>query len=608
MKPWPDRPGEDTPAALGFTRRPMVDWLSPRQLAATGLRAAMSEVFGSYADKRELEAVMAVTVDRHDYSHHPELWFDYVADLGDGFDATYAVAWLLSRTHLAVPGAGRPLPRGRFLVMGGDQVYPAASHESYRDRLVGPYRAALPYVAVDPPHLFAIPGNHDWYDGLTSFLRLFCQGHAAGRHRWIGGREIRQKRSYFAIELPAGWWLWGIDVQLGSDFDRPQIDYFEAVAAHALERDRPGGAPPRVVLVTGQPTWVHSGEGAPAGGGGRTLPPGDEFAKLAFFEEQLVRGRGLRLAAVVSGDLHHYCRYEEEEPVAAAPTQRITCGGGGAYLYGTHTMPPRLRVEERDGQVVRKAAYALRRRFPDAGTSRRLAWGVMRLPWRSPGFAALVGGCYLLFAWLLQSASFGAAGTLTSQLRPWPGLTTALASLGLVMLYSPASIFFALAVVAGIFASSHAQRRGSHPGTSALGLAHGLAHLALALVLYGAVGYAVEAAALGNLLGATLFSATMLAAGSLAGGWLTAAYLLVASHLTCAHTNEVFAAQRSPDFKSFLRFHVGADGALTIYPIGLRRVPRRWRLVPEGPPGDPWFRSADGDPAPELVEGPVTVR
>jgi hypothetical protein len=26
-----------------------------------------------------------------------EMWFDYVADLGDGFDATYAIAWLLAR-------------------------------------------------------------------------------------------------------------------------------------------------------------------------------------------------------------------------------------------------------------------------------------------------------------------------------------------------------------------------------------------------------------------------------------------------------------------------------------------------------------------------------
>ena len=126
---------------------------------------------------------------------------DYVADLGDGWDSTYAVASLLASPSLTLSlrdGSTGPVKteRGRLLVMGGDEVYPTASREGYQERTVGPYECAL--RETDPPHpnLFAIPGNHDWYDGLVSFSRLFCQ------ERWFGGWKTRQRRTYFAIQLP----------------------------------------------------------------------------------------------------------------------------------------------------------------------------------------------------------------------------------------------------------------------------------------------------------------------------------------------------------------------------------------------------------------------
>ncbi|MBD0259532.1 MAG: hypothetical protein ICV83_27750 [Cytophagales bacterium] len=50
-----------------------------------------------------------------------------------------------------------------------------------------------------PRWLFAIPGNHDWYDGLASFVKQFCQG------RWVGGWRTTQTRSYFALALPHNW-------------------------------------------------------------------------------------------------------------------------------------------------------------------------------------------------------------------------------------------------------------------------------------------------------------------------------------------------------------------------------------------------------------------
>jgi len=55
-----------------------------------------------------------------------------VADLGDGFNATYSVAYLLAQPQLEA--GGRVLPRGQVLLMGGDQVYPVANGDGYENR------------------------------------------------------------------------------------------------------------------------------------------------------------------------------------------------------------------------------------------------------------------------------------------------------------------------------------------------------------------------------------------------------------------------------------------------------------------------------------------
>ena len=74
------------------------------------------------------------------------------------------------------------------------------------------------------PRLFALPGNHDWYDGLTSFLRVFAQ------QRPFGGWATEQTRSYFAVSLPQRWWLFAIDTQFDDYVDAPQLEYFHDAA------------------------------------------------------------------------------------------------------------------------------------------------------------------------------------------------------------------------------------------------------------------------------------------------------------------------------------------------------------------------------------------
>ena len=192
-------------------------------------------------------------------------------------------------------GSGlRLLPRGQALVLGGDLAYPNPSNETYEMRLVRPFEAAMPpppgvhpgrlvvrkpdlaqpadarapaacacpppdcalhcgdgtrdypsslpstsprcracagaaaLRAYDGPTAFAIPGNHDWIDGLETFQRYV-------QHRgWLGGWLLPQEKSYFALRLPHGWWLFGLDLALVDDIDMCQCQYFARIAEERM--------------------------------------------------------------------------------------------------------------------------------------------------------------------------------------------------------------------------------------------------------------------------------------------------------------------------------------------------------------------------------------
>ncbi|HEY6737737.1 MAG TPA: hypothetical protein VI076_02725, partial [Actinopolymorphaceae bacterium] len=212
------RPADLTPRELGFVRRSPVGWLSPPLLLATAVRVLGLTFFGAYLDKRELQNALPARAYDHvdDTDEADEFWLDFVADLGDGFDATYSIAWLLAQPSLPVdPGTAVDddsplnLPRGHVLVMGGDQVYPTPGWADYESRSRGPYRAALPMPTNRAPSLYALPGNHDWYDGLNAFDSLFCSSRdklSNTKGNIIGGWRCQQHRSYWALRLPHNWW------------------------------------------------------------------------------------------------------------------------------------------------------------------------------------------------------------------------------------------------------------------------------------------------------------------------------------------------------------------------------------------------------------------
>jgi hypothetical protein len=116
-------------------------------------------------------------------------------------------------------------------------------------------------------------------------------------------------------------WLWGIDVQLGSDVDEPQIDYFKRIANDKAKMAEGSS----IILMTAEPAWVY-----------RELQGPEAYRNLEIFERETMRQGGHRVVVGLSGDLHTYARYEEE---GSGNCQRFVAGGGGAYLFPTHDLP-----------------------------------------------------------------------------------------------------------------------------------------------------------------------------------------------------------------------------------------------------------------------------
>lgn len=601
-------------------RMAMVGWFDPAQLVQTAIRVLISSLFGEFADRREAFAAANPIADKELDAHcnyaerYPdgEFWLDYLADTGDGWNPTYAMARLLAADalHPRTSDGGAPvamaLPRGRVLILGGDQVYPTASRDEYENRFLYPFDEAYrPAGAAEGkwsdenrPDLFAVPGNHDWYDGLRTFFQLFCRrtikspGEAGVNRggRPIGGRQTHQTRSYFALKLPHGWWLWGTDSQLEGYIDQPQIDFFQFVAQRWME---PGS---KLILCTGTPDWEYVRADSP-----------QKYDTLSYLERlaPAVHGRNHKLKLVLSGDSHHYARYQEEG------LNYITCGGGGAFLHSTHQLPkapvdfqtqyPRPGIPYDPAQSPYKRRFAIARKegapkeealYPDRHTSGRLAAGNIFFAFRNWQLTATLAGLYLFFAWLLDfNARVSGHASLPAALAPG-GLGCAIVHYWQLAIYSPWSAVLLGLTGAAYYYFADVEKTGWR---LLVGGVHALLHAATVTVTTCLVVPAVAAAIPGTT-GIVASLAAAAIASAFASATLIGLYLwfcLSVFHIHWGH----FSSLAIQGYKSFLRLRIGDDGKLTVHAIGLNKVPSD-RGRRKGPPPD-----LD----PHLIEGPILI-
>ena len=237
---------------------------------------------------------------------------------------------------------GRPTSRWsgpggvKFVVLSSDVVYPTGSMRHYEAKFW------LPFMGTAKP-VYAIPGNHDWYDALEGFAATFLEPDAA--------RAAMSRR----VE---------VDNRITSTTDR-RIEELIATASRLQAGVRradaaPGGAllpvPDRLVRPLrrghgGRPARGPGadGPGSPArwsrpaarrrwrSSGTRSTPAGmylgqgdAEFAAL----HPLLREHDVSI--VMAGDTHDLEYYAERPAGSSRTVHHFVNGGGGAYLsFGT---------------------------------------------------------------------------------------------------------------------------------------------------------------------------------------------------------------------------------------------------------------------------------
>jgi 3',5'-cyclic AMP phosphodiesterase CpdA len=223
----------------------------------------------------------------------------------------------------------------RFVVISSDVVYPTGSMNDYEAKFW------LPFKGVTKP-VYAIPGNHDWYDALEGFAATFFQADAARASiraraeadlrvssttdERIEGLVREAERLRAAYGVPTGF-------QRASFFE-VQADRFALLAVdtgvlRTIDRAQAAWLDAALNRASGKLTMAILGH--PFFAGGHDVTGGDEaFARL----KQILLRHGVTI--VMAGDTHDLEYYAEPGANGAAPVHHFVNGGGGAYLsFGT---------------------------------------------------------------------------------------------------------------------------------------------------------------------------------------------------------------------------------------------------------------------------------
>jgi hypothetical protein len=223
----------------------------------------------------------------------------------------------------------------KFVVVSSDVVYPTGAMRDYEANFW------LPFMGTTKP-VYAIPGNHDWYDALESFVATFLEPGAAraamrarvavdgGISSTTGARieelirtasRLRQEYGvptqfqsapFFQFQTDS-FALFAVDTGVARRVDSLQLGWLAAALESAHGKTK--------MAILGHPLYA----------GGRYQAEGDpDFAALhALLKKHDV-------AIVMAGDTHDLEYYREPSAGARRPTVHFVNGGGGAYLsFGT---------------------------------------------------------------------------------------------------------------------------------------------------------------------------------------------------------------------------------------------------------------------------------
>ena len=262
-------------------------------------------------------AVTAGGTDTGDFS------FIVVGDTGEGDASQHAL-----RDQLLTVAQRDDV---KFVTVSSDVVYPNGSMIDYEASFW------LPFKGITKP-VFAIPGNHDWYDALEAFLATFLQPDAAraamraraeadlrltsttsDRIEYLIREAARlrteynvptgfQRGPFFEFQTD-GFALLAIDTGIVKRIDAAQWSWLEGAL------DRAKGK--LTMAVLGHPFYAKAYDMAQGN---------PDFTRL----KKLLIDRGTTI--LMAGDTHDFEYYEEAPREGKPALHYFVNGGGGAYL------------------------------------------------------------------------------------------------------------------------------------------------------------------------------------------------------------------------------------------------------------------------------------
>lgn len=487
------------------------DWMTADEPEDLAFRIA--EVLGEVGDATDGESLTSIL--------GRDLWIDYLADTGDDGAVSRAVAELVVQEYVlpVVDGEDVHAPRGDVLLFGGDTAYPVATVREITNRVLGPFNEVLAERDDGKRRVvLGIPGNHDWYDGLDGFNRMFREGavgrtvRSARRHAQLWRFPLREHAEWAReflrggqLEKPARLELVGYEpVQSASYFAFPASPGIDLVAA---DRQLKRIDARQANFFDG---WLNDRNSRRM----LILPdPVFAFGEPSTTGVQMIHDLHFDLDAephlVLSGDLHHYNRFE------TGPTTHITAGGGGAFLHN-------CRVGRR------KKARPMTVEWPGVKQCRRL---LRQIPF-AVGFGTAGLIPHAVFAALYAPPIMVAGGG-----RGY-GLAGALV------------VFLVVTTAYALLAKAHRGHPQAWPFAIGAALITGAVPILGLIAAWLIVGGPVV----------TWVRLIVLAISSFVGATILGGYLTVLTRLGFEHM-QAFTALGHRGFKHFLRLRVRADGS-----------------------------------------------
>lgn len=263
-----------------------------------------------------------------------------------------------------------------FMVVLSDVIYPSGDVNDYVDGFYIPYRGLrMP--------IYALPGNHDWYDGLNGFMWNFCGAEPLAasaydpasyslreriaRRIWrkasaprrdildayrlerVDGEawEPLQPGPYYAIELD-DLFIVCVDSGITGDIDRAQAEWLVRISESTRK--------PKLLLVGKPLVDKKRYKPGPFPDVGRVPVDASDGTTFGSVDD-VVRHDDFGYVAAIGGDTHNYQRYDvtlSSSSGTSRPFHHVVSGGGGAYMSATHTIDGGNELKTADGK--RKAA------------------------------------------------------------------------------------------------------------------------------------------------------------------------------------------------------------------------------------------------------------